>query len=115
MLFEQEAIGAAMTLVSYWIPQYGIPQALYCDHKRTSVSNREPRIEEQLAGIEPQSHVEQAFGKREIPLIAVNRPQAKGMVERTHAVYQDRVVKELHPVGISAIEQAKRFPGAVLA
>jgi hypothetical protein len=53
-----------------------IRQALYCDHKNAFVSNREPTVEEQLAGIEPQSHFEKACGKLGIEVIAANRPKA---------------------------------------
>jgi hypothetical protein len=109
MLFEQETTDAAMTLLSCWIKQYGIPQALYCDHKNAFVSNREPTVEEQLAGIEPRSHFEKACGKLGVEVIAANSPQAKGRVERNHAVYQDRFVKELRLAGISTIEEANRF------
>jgi hypothetical protein len=36
------------------------------------VSNREPTVEEQLAGIEPQSHFEKACGKLGVEVIAAN-------------------------------------------
>ena len=109
MLFEEETTAAAMTVLSAWIKKYGIPQALYCDHKNAFVSNREPTVEEQLAGIEPKSHFESACEKLGIRVIAANSPQAKGRVERSHAVYQDRFVKELRLAGIGTIEEANRF------
>jgi transposase len=109
MLFEEETTAAAMTVLSCWIKKYGIPQALYCDHKNAFVSNRESTVEEQLAGIEPKSHFEKACGKLGIEVIAANSPQAKGRVERNHAVYQDRFVKELRLAGISTTEDANRF------
>jgi hypothetical protein len=109
LLFEEETTAAAMTLLSCWIKKYGIPQALYCDRKNAYVTNREPTVEEQLAGEEPRSHFEKACGKLDIKVIQANSPQAKGRVERNHAVYQDRFVKELRLAGISAIEEANSF------
>jgi transposase len=109
MLFEQETTEAAMTVLSCWIRKYGIPQTLYCDHKNAFVSNREPGIEEQLAGLEPQSHFEKACAKLGIQVIAANSPQAKGRVERNHAVYQGRFVKELRLAGIPTLEEANKF------
>jgi transposase len=109
MLFEQETTGAAMTLLSCWIRKYGIPQALYGDRKNAYVSNREPSIQEQLAGIEPQSHFESACEKLGIQVIKAYSPQAKGRVERSHGVYQDRFVKELRLAGICTIAEANRF------
>jgi hypothetical protein len=35
--------------------------------------------------------------------------QAKGRVERSHRVYQERLVKELRLAGISTIEDANRY------
>jgi hypothetical protein len=109
MLFEEETAVAAMTLLSCWIKKYGIPRALYRDRKNACVTNREPTIEEQLDGEEPRSHFEKACGKLNIKVIQASSPQAKGRVERSHAVYQNRFVKELRLAGISAIEEANRF------
>jgi hypothetical protein len=109
MLFEEETTAAAMTLLSCWIKKYGIPRALYCGHKNAYVTNREPTVEEQLAGEEPRSHFEKACGKLNIKVIQANSPQAKGRAERNRAVYQDRFVKELRLAGISTIEEANRF------
>jgi hypothetical protein len=39
-------------------------------------------------------------------LTAANSPQAKGRVERNHALDHDRLVKELRLAGISTIEVA---------
>ena len=49
-----------MTVLSYWIMIYGIPQALYCDRKNALVITREPTEAELGKGItKPKSH----FGK----------------------------------------------------
>jgi transposase len=109
LLYEEETTAAAMEVLSYWIKKYGIPQAVYCDHKNAFVLNREPDLDEQLAGREPRSPFELACDKLGIQVIAANSPQAKGRVERNHGVYQDRFVKELRLAGISGIEAANRF------
>ncbi|MDR1148420.1 MAG: helix-turn-helix domain-containing protein, partial [Spirochaetaceae bacterium] len=58
--FDGETIAGAMTVLSYWIKTYGIPQALYCDRKNAFVITREPTEAELAKGItEPKSH----FGK----------------------------------------------------
>jgi hypothetical protein len=106
---EQETTVSAMTLLWLWIRTYGIPQAVYCDRKNAFVINREPTIEEQLQGIEPRSPFELACEKLGIEVIVAYSPQAKGRVERNHAVYQDRFVKELRLRKISTIESANVF------
>lgn len=108
-LCEQETTEAAMRLLWAWIQRYGIPQALYCDRKNAFVLDREPCIEDQLAGLQPESPFQRACRRLGIELIVAHSPQAKGRVERNHGVYQDRFVKELRLAGIHCIEQANRY------
>lgn len=108
-LSVQETTKSAMQLLWQWIIKYGIPQAVYCDRKNAFVLNREPTVEEQLKGIEPRSPFELACDKLGIEVIVAYSPQAKGRVERNHAVYQDRFVKELRLEGISKIEEANEY------
>ena len=108
--FEAETIQGAMEVFSYWIRNYGIPEALYCDKKNAFVLTRESTNEELLAGIlEPKSHFGKACEKLGVQVIVANSPQAKGRVERNHAVDQDRLVKELRLKGISTIQEANQF------
>jgi hypothetical protein len=108
-LCEQETTEAAMRLLWMWIERYGIPQAVYCDRKNAFVLNREPTIEEQLAGILPRSPFELACDRLGIEVIVAYSPEAKGRVERSHGIYQDRFVKELRLEGISTLAEANRF------
>ena len=79
--FEAETTADAMTVLSYWIRTYRIPQSLYCDWKNAFVLTREPTGVELLAGIaEPKSHFRKACDKLGIEIIAANSPQAKGPV-----------------------------------
>jgi transposase len=104
-----ETTVGAFRLLWAWIERYGIPQAVYCDRKNAYVLDREPTIAEQLAGITPRSPFEQACERLGIEVIVARSPQAKGRVERSHAVYQDRFVKELRLAGISEIDAANRL------
>jgi transposase len=108
-LWEKETTVAAMQLLWAWIERYGIPQAVYCDRKNAFVLDREPTLEEQLQGVTPKSHFQRACEELGIEVIVARSPQAKGRVERNHAVYQDRLVKELRLAGISRIEAANAF------
>lgn len=108
-LCEQETTEAAMRILWAWIERYGIPQALYCDRKNAFVLDREPSIQDQLAGVQPESPFQRACRRLGIELIVAHSPQAKGRVERNHGVYQDRFVKELRLAGISCIQEANRY------
>ncbi len=50
-----------------------------------------------------------AMKQLDIKLIYANTPQAKGRVERSNRVLQDRLVKELRLLNISTIEEANAF------
>lgn len=79
-----------------WIERYGIPLAFYVDLKKVYVSK-------QL------SYVQKACKNLGILIIKAHSPQAKGRVERKHAVYQDRFVKELKLKKIKTIQEANHL------
>lgn len=108
-LDEQETTDGALRLLWAWIDRYGVPMAVYCDRKNSFVLDREPTVSEQLQGITPKSTFELACEKLGIEVIVARSPQAKGRVERNHAVYQDRFVKELRLAGIDEIDEANEF------
>ena len=109
LLGEEETTGDAFRLLLSWIKVYGIPQALYLDRKSTYYTDREPTREEELEGKNPVTAFGRACEKLGIRLVTAWSPQAKGRVERNHAVYQDRLVKELALEGITTKEEANRF------
>ena len=55
------------------------------------------------------THFSRACAKLGIKIIKAYSPQAKGRVERKHAVFQDRFVKELALKGFKTIEQANEL------
>ena len=82
-----------------WIERYGIPLAFYVDLKTVYVSPKDYTF----------SHIEKACKKLGIRIIKAYSPQAKGRVERSHGVYQDRFVKELRLKKIKTIEGANNI------
>lgn len=109
VMSKEETTEAAMRLLWAWIERYGIPAALYCDRKSVYITEREPTLEEQLAGEEPLTAFGRACKKLGITIITAHSPQAKGRVERNHGVYQDRFVKELRLRGVDSIKQANEL------
>ena len=106
LLSEEETTAAAMKVLWAWVKKYGAPKALYVDWKNVYITQREPTMEEQLAGELPVTQFGRACRKLDIEIITASSPQAKGRVERKHGVYQDRWVKELRLAGINDIERA---------
>jgi transposase len=112
LMSEEETTVAAMEVLWAWVEKYGIPKAIYVDRKTVYITQREPTMEEQLAGEEALTQFGKACQKLGIETVAANSPQAKGRVERRHGVYQDRWVKELRLAGIQRIEEANQYlPG----
>jgi len=79
-----------------WIEKYGIPLALYVDLKNVYIGPKEL------------SHLQKACDKLGIRIIKAYSPQAKGRVERNHAVYQDRFVKALKLKSITTVKDANK-------
>jgi Integrase core domain. len=104
--FEQETTEGAMRVLWRWIERYGIPRALYTDHKNLYVADREPTAEEQLAGRPALTAFGKACHKLGIQIIPAASPQAKGRIERRHGVLQDRLVKEMRLHGIKDLQAA---------
>lgn len=105
LLSEQETTADAMELLRRWIERHGIPRSLYVDRKNVYITDRAQTVEEELAGEKPLTAFGKACHRLGIELIAASSPQAKGRVERSHGVYQDRLVKEIRLQGWSTLEQ----------
>lgn len=75
-----------------WVEKYGVPKAVYVDLKSLYVSPgrlADRNVETTMNVFERVCHL------LDIEIIKAYSPQAKGRVERNHAVYQDRFLKEL--------------------
>jgi hypothetical protein len=112
--YEYEGTVPALESLKRYVTQYGIPLAVYCDKHTTYRAPSEPTLEEQVAGVKPQSQFERAVGELGIELIHADSPQAKGRVERLFKTLQDRLIKELRLAGIATLDEANRFVDAYL-
>lgn len=104
LLVPQERTEGALRVAKAWIMKYGIPQTIYADRHTIYRTDREPTVAEQLAGDAPLTVFGQAVKRVGIALIHAHSPQAKGRVERSHGVYQDRLVKEIRLRGLTTVE-----------
>jgi len=104
-----EGTVAAMQVLWAWIARFGIPHSIYVDRLKTYINDREPTVDEQLAGQTPQTQFGRACQKLGIRIIAAHSPQAKGRVENKHKLTQDRLVKEMRLNNISTIEEANEY------
>ena len=107
--YPAETLESAMDCFGRWVKRFGVPQALYVDRHSIYRSDREARAEELLAGKQPLTQFGRAMEELGVELIKARSPQAKGRVERSNGVMQDRLVKELRLAGIGGIEQANAW------
>lgn len=84
--------------------KYGLPCAYYSDKHSVFRVNRSGA----LSG-DGMTQFGKMLKDLNIALICANSPQAKGRVERSNRVLQDRLVKELRLNSISTIEEANAF------
>jgi transposase len=105
----EETTFAAMKVLWQWIDRYGIPQALYTDKKNVYVVDEKTRERAADSGEEVFTNFGKACKKLGIKIITAHSPQAKGRVERSHGLDQDRLVKELRLAGINTIAGANDF------
>lgn len=111
MLDTGETTRAAFALLRWWITEAGIPLVIYVDLKSLYVSPKSLKDDDEEELVEPEwlTHFSKACKKLGIEVIKAYSPQAKGRVERNHAVYQDRFVKELKLKKITTIQEANKF------
>jgi len=85
----------------------GIPRRLYVDRHSVFHVNWEDTLEEQLTGRRPLTHFARAMEELAIPITFAQSPQAKGRVERSGGVDQDRLVSELRKAKAATLEEAR--------
>lgn len=109
LLSDGETTDAAMQLLWMWINRYGVPKSLYTDKKNVYVPSEKDKEKAHLEGREILTQFGRACSKLGIEIIRAHSPQAKGRVERSNSVYQDRLVKELRLQQISEIDKANEL------
>jgi hypothetical protein len=103
---EEETTELAFRALALWIGAFGRPQALYTDAKSVFVSDREATEREKQMGLLPMTSFGLACSRLGIRIVTARSPQAKGRVERSHQVLQDRFVKRLRLLGVSDVAGA---------
>jgi transposase len=108
LLDKGETTKILLTTFKKWIEKYGIPKAVYVDLKSVYVSPKamKEKYDDDLLLEDGFSVFEQVCKQLNVEIIKAHSAQAKGRVERKHAVFQDRFVKELKLYDIKTIAEA---------
>lgn len=110
---HESAVGY-LRLLDMVIQRQGAPISVYQDHH--SIHERPDdhwSIEEEIMGVRFPTHVGRVLKDLGIAPIPAHSPQAKGRVERSFGVLQDRLIAELGLHGITDIDHANRWLGEV--
>jgi hypothetical protein len=98
--YPAETTEAAFDVTERWIQKHGVPRSIYVDRHSIYRDEDHPHKPTQFG---------RAMKELSVVLIQAHSPQAKGRVERRHAVFQDRLVKELRLRRISTIDAANHL------
>lgn len=104
---DNETSWAYLKLFSGIFRKNGLPHSVYADRHSIFWTDRQPTVEEQLAGKRPTTQVGRALEELAITLIPAGSPQAKGRIERLWETFQDRLVSELRLAGAKTQPQAQ--------
>lgn len=107
--YAAETMEAAMKCLGGWCQRLGVPGSLYVDRHGIYRADRQATVEELRSGERPVTQFGRAMKELGIELILARSPQAKGRVERSNGVLQDRLVKELRLAGIVGMQQANAW------
>jgi len=101
---ESESIFSYYKATKSYLKKHGRPLSFYTDKHSVFRVNREGALSG--TGLTQFGH---AMKRLDIKLLYANTPQAKGRVERSNRVLQDRLVKQLRLLDISTMEQANAY------
>ncbi len=106
---KSEDTKTLMRLTKGVIETKGRGVTFYVDKHSIYKVNRQATIEEELKDRQPETQFARAMRELNIELICAHSPQAKGRVERSFGIDQDRLIKEMRLKNISNMEDGNKF------
>jgi transposase len=99
-----------LRLLDMVLRRHGAPLSVYQD-RHTALTRADDfwSVEEQLRGEQYPTHVGRVMQDLGIQPISALTPQAKGRVERSFGIMQDRLIAELEFHGITGLEEANQW------
>ncbi len=102
--FPSETTEAYMITAREYIEKYGRPMAFYSDRHGIFRVNKPGSLKKELI-----TQFGRATKELDICLICARSPEAKGRVERSNRIQQDRLIKEMRLARINTIEEGNEF------
>ena len=107
--FAGDNLYANMHVIRRFIEIKGVFMSLYVDRASHFKTTRYGGLHVKLSQEQEDTQIERALNELEINLIAANSPQAKGRIEVTFRLFQDRLIKEMRLAKIRSYKEANRF------
>lgn len=99
-----------LRLLDMMLTNHGAPASIYQDRHTIHVRGDSYwSIEEEILGVRFATHVGRVLQDLGIQAIPAYSPQAKGRIERSFGVLQDRLIAELRLHGITDMDEANRW------
>lgn len=107
--FPKDTLFANMRILRRLIEIKGVFGALYVDKASHFKTTRHGGLHYNVDPEQNDTQIERALGELGIDVIPANSPQAKGRIEVTFRLFQDRLIKEMRLAGIKNYDEANRF------
>lgn len=107
--FPKDTLFANMHVLRRLIEIKGLFCSLYVDKASHFKTTRHGGLHYNVAQEHEETQIERALDELGINLIPANSPQAKGRIEVTFRLFQDRLIKEMRLAGINNYDEANRF------
>ncbi len=108
--FPKDTLFANMQVIRRLIEIKGLFMSLYVDKASHFKTTRHGGIHYNINPEQnEETQIERALEELGINIIPANSPQAKGRIEVTFRLFQDRLIKEMRLAGIKNYAQANRF------
>lgn len=107
--FPKDTLFANMYVIRRLIEIKGVFLSLYVDKASHFITTRHGGLHYNVAQEHEETQIERALGELGINIIPANSPQAKGRIEVTFRLFQDRLIKEMRLAGIKDYDNANKF------
>lgn len=107
--FPKDTVSANMHIIRRVIEIKGRFMSLYVDKASHFTTTRIGGIHYSMSQEQEDTQIERALQELGITLIPANSPQAKGRIEVTFRLFQDRLIKEMRLAGVKNYDEANSF------
>lgn len=107
--FHKDTLFANMHVIRCFIAIKGLFMSLYVDKASHFKTTRHGGLHYNVPCEQEETQIERALDELGINVIPANSPQAKGRIEVTFRLFQDRLIKEMRLAGIKNYSEANKF------